>query len=250
LDNETNYTYFGARYYDSDVSIWLSIDPLSDKYPSLSPFAYCANNPVILVDPDGREIDEWGIDVFGNIKHLKFKEGPDELYRIDSKGNKIDVNKDGDFTEGVDFVVLDKEMTNNLQVKKIQYTEDADWKGPFDDRLKMSAFSSNVDKVRECYNFLIESGSAIEYALVILEKSGTRMALINTTGEETRVRDTREKIDSFIKDGWTVAEFRHNHTSGSLKASDSDKTSKGSIKAHSPNAIFYIDTKGGKYRKY
>jgi RHS repeat-associated protein len=67
LDNETNYTYFGARYYDSDISIWLSacppklqrrwMDPLSDKYPSLSPYAYCANNPVILVDPDGRDIE-------------------------------------------------------------------------------------------------------------------------------------------------------------------------------------------------
>jgi RHS repeat-associated protein len=57
LDNETNYTYFGARYYDSDISLWLSVDPLSNKYPSLSPYAYCANNPVILVDPDGREID-------------------------------------------------------------------------------------------------------------------------------------------------------------------------------------------------
>ncbi|HOJ25279.1 MAG TPA: RHS repeat-associated core domain-containing protein [Bacteroidales bacterium] len=35
LDNETSYTYFGARYYDSELSGWLSVDPLSDKYPSL-----------------------------------------------------------------------------------------------------------------------------------------------------------------------------------------------------------------------
>ena len=47
---------FGARYYDSGLSIWLSVDPMSDKYPSLTPYAYCANNPVILVDPDGREV--------------------------------------------------------------------------------------------------------------------------------------------------------------------------------------------------
>ena len=32
---------------------WLSVDPLADKYPSLSPYAYCAWNPVKLVDPDG-----------------------------------------------------------------------------------------------------------------------------------------------------------------------------------------------------
>jgi RHS repeat-associated protein len=55
-DLETGYGYFGARYYDSGLSIWLSVDPMSDKYPSMSPYNYCANNPVILVDPDGRKI--------------------------------------------------------------------------------------------------------------------------------------------------------------------------------------------------
>ena len=52
-DAETGYSYFGARYYSSDLSIWLSVDPMSDKYPSLSPYVYCANNPVKLVDPNG-----------------------------------------------------------------------------------------------------------------------------------------------------------------------------------------------------
>ncbi len=58
LDNETSYTYFGARYYDSELSVWLSVDPMSDKYPSLSPYCYTANNPVVLVDPNGMEFDE------------------------------------------------------------------------------------------------------------------------------------------------------------------------------------------------
>jgi hypothetical protein len=71
LDNKNPYTYtstgsgrrFGARYGacpaecgNSEISIWLSVDPLSDKYPRLSAYAYCANNPVILVDTDGRKI--------------------------------------------------------------------------------------------------------------------------------------------------------------------------------------------------
>ena len=54
-DVETGLSYFGARYYSSDLSIWLSVDPMSDKYPSLSPYTYCANNPVKLVDPNGEE---------------------------------------------------------------------------------------------------------------------------------------------------------------------------------------------------
>ena len=34
-DSETGYYYFGARYYNSDLSLWLSVDPMADKYPSL-----------------------------------------------------------------------------------------------------------------------------------------------------------------------------------------------------------------------
>ena len=55
-DAETGLSYFGARYYSSDLSIWLSVDPMSGKYPSLSPYVYCANNPVRLVDPNGEEV--------------------------------------------------------------------------------------------------------------------------------------------------------------------------------------------------
>ena len=58
-DAETGFSYFGSRYYSSDLSIWLSVDPMSDKYPSLSPYVYCADNPIKLVDPNGEEIYEY-----------------------------------------------------------------------------------------------------------------------------------------------------------------------------------------------
>ena len=56
-DAETGYSYFGSRYYTSDLSIWLSVDPMSDKYPSMSPYVYCANNPIKLVDPNGEDFE-------------------------------------------------------------------------------------------------------------------------------------------------------------------------------------------------
>ncbi|MBQ6157316.1 MAG: hypothetical protein IJK22_12045, partial [Bacteroidales bacterium] len=56
-DSETGLSYFGSRYYSSDLSIWLSVDPMGDKYASLSPYTYCANNPVKLVDPNGETWD-------------------------------------------------------------------------------------------------------------------------------------------------------------------------------------------------
>ena len=53
-DEETGYGYFGARYMDHELMTgWLSVDPMADKYPSLSPYAYCAWNPITIIDPNG-----------------------------------------------------------------------------------------------------------------------------------------------------------------------------------------------------
>ena len=59
--------YPSAQYYpsaplrnrNSDLSIWISVDPMVDKYPNLSPYVYCVNNPVRLVDPKGKEIGDY-----------------------------------------------------------------------------------------------------------------------------------------------------------------------------------------------
>ena len=51
-DIETGYYYFGARFDNVDLG-FMSVDPMSDKYPSMSPYAYCAWNPIKLVDQDG-----------------------------------------------------------------------------------------------------------------------------------------------------------------------------------------------------
>jgi len=59
-DTETGLDYFGARYYSSGLSVWLSVDALTDKYPGTSAFMYVHGNPVMLVDPDGREINPAG----------------------------------------------------------------------------------------------------------------------------------------------------------------------------------------------
>ena len=68
LDEETEDTSFKAEH----SSRFLTPDPLAEKYPNISPYAYCANNPIKYVDPDGRDIkiyyqdenDDWQTWVF------------------------------------------------------------------------------------------------------------------------------------------------------------------------------------------
>ena len=45
---------YGARHYDAALCLFPAMDPLCEKYYNVSPYAYCANNPIILVDPDGK----------------------------------------------------------------------------------------------------------------------------------------------------------------------------------------------------
>ncbi len=47
---------FGARFYDPRIARWNTQDPLAEKYFSLSPYNYCAGNPVTVTDPDGRAL--------------------------------------------------------------------------------------------------------------------------------------------------------------------------------------------------
>ena len=56
-----------AWSYNSDLSLWMSVDPMSDRYLNLSLYAYCAINPVRLVYPDGGSNLEWlFLDEYGN----------------------------------------------------------------------------------------------------------------------------------------------------------------------------------------
>jgi len=56
-DEESEYDYFGARYYDARIANWGSVDPLLEKHYDYSPYNYVLRNPLKLVDPDGRQVE-------------------------------------------------------------------------------------------------------------------------------------------------------------------------------------------------
>lgn len=69
MDNEVkgqgNSYDFGARIYDNRVGRWLALDPLAQKYSSLSPYCFVTNSPLRFIDPDGKQL----VDPDGNIAY-------------------------------------------------------------------------------------------------------------------------------------------------------------------------------------
>ena len=55
LDQETGLYYYGARYMDPQNSMWLGVDPLTEKYPNLTGYCYTNNNPIKYIDPTGTD---------------------------------------------------------------------------------------------------------------------------------------------------------------------------------------------------
>ena len=76
FDEETGMYYYGARYYEPRLSLWMSVDPISNYDPrnsenyldgehnggvfnayNLNPYSYCYQTPIRFVDPNGKQVD-------------------------------------------------------------------------------------------------------------------------------------------------------------------------------------------------
>ena len=80
-------TYYGnhARIYDPLTGRFTTIDPLAGKYPSLSPYNHCANNPLSYIDPDGRVIR----DAEGNILYYSSGETRKYIFELEEGNTEI-----------------------------------------------------------------------------------------------------------------------------------------------------------------
>ncbi|MBO7200173.1 MAG: hypothetical protein J6V54_02130 [Bacteroidales bacterium] len=118
-NSETGFSYFGARYYDSDILTgWLSVDPMADKYPSLSPYNYCALNPIRVIDPNG---DSCAVLLAGNtlwpVRHMAvLVQKEDEKWYLYSK----DGDDDGSLKTVLDFVLGTPDQVGNVPYSSVQ----------------------------------------------------------------------------------------------------------------------------------
>ena len=152
-DSETGLSYFGSRYYSSDLSIWLSVDPQASKYPSLSPYVYCANNPVKLVDPNGEDI--WEIDENGKLTWKEYDSEIDVLHATKTKQSK-------DFPVGtIKEMIQDKGLVNyNGEDIQVDY----------------QYLDINNDDLASCFFEFVSENTEIEWSLTQTGENDNRIA--------------------------------------------------------------------------
>ena len=115
LDEETGLYYYGARYLNPMDAMWLSVDPLFEKYVGMSPYNYCAGNPVNFIDPDGMDYysstDENGNEV------IQWQDSEKAFY-IDEDGNSWEYYSAGQKEEVV--ITPTQEQKQDIKEKRAE----------------------------------------------------------------------------------------------------------------------------------
>ena len=83
LDCESGYYYYSARYYDPRMARFLSVDPLAGDMPAWGSYTYTFDNPLTVIDPDGRSGESIHKDANGNI-----------IAEIDDGDNNVYIHND------------------------------------------------------------------------------------------------------------------------------------------------------------
>ena len=177
LDEETGLYYYGARYMDPKISMWLGVDPLAEKSLNTSSYIYCKNNPVQLVDPTG-------------MKWEKPKEAEALKAKIDNKVASLRTQ-----------ISKDKERLANGNLKEKQINK-------INDRINEAQMRiDNLENSREDIDFL---GNEEETTFAFLKTEGGRHSvkrsssgkiLIETSSDALSIHEITHIIQSWQAGG-------------------------------------------------
>jgi RHS repeat-associated protein len=192
LDYGSGLSYSINRYLDQRIGRWWVPDPLAGKYPQWSPYVYCFNNPIKLVDPDGMEI-------IGNEDHLK---------KLSEQLNNA-LNKAG-IKDASSSVVPIKDKDGNVTNYKLQI-EGTGWNDLANgDQVVSVSENANTNKIATLgfnkLSDLVRSDTKIDFRYSNTTSDGKR-----TSGGGFNSKGRHIAVDPGKSFGVSIHELMHSH---------------------------------------
>ena len=133
-DQETGYDDFGGRLFDSQIARSLQVDPMREKFLTMSSYVSMGNNPIMIIDPDGKEI--W------IVYQVKNEDGTSTDRKAQYKGGKL-YNEDGSDYSGKN------EYVSKVQADLNQLAKDDE---VLSDRISILDGSKNIHTIKMTEN--------------------------------------------------------------------------------------------------
>jgi RHS repeat-associated protein len=193
-DIESGLDYRGARYYDSEVSRFLSIDPLASKFPAWSTYNYVMGNPIMFTDPTGREAeDNFKLSKDGNIT---LTEKTDDDFDVLS-------NEDNSKSIKLDKGIIGSKSTNERDL--------ADF-----GKQSYDMFEAWGEKNGNNFFEFVAQNTNVEWSILKFGEDGMRTNIITTshkTGAEFGNGDILSDKFTMLSD---FKEWTHSHPNGRM----------------------------------
>ncbi|MDC1028922.1 RHS repeat-associated core domain-containing protein, partial [Schleiferiaceae bacterium] len=235
-DQETGLHYYGARYYQSKLSMWLSVDPLAHLDPHMTPYHFCNNNPVMIIDPDGRT--GYTVDENGTFTEVSTT-GGDKYDVIWTAQSYADGERSYDYkgTGNTGIRVDDKSFVSDIQ--KVR-NEDGIMQNVYGTSDKTGAFYADINsnQADDVFEFLSDAtggNSGKEWSLLKQTDGTNTIGIIGDGGSQAIDWTQLGKFSD--KGSW--AEHIHSHNGDgwdSFNPSGNDYA----LARSAPNATFKI----------
>jgi RHS repeat-associated protein len=238
LDEETGLYYYGARFYEPQISVWLSVDPLAEIAPDKTPYHFVSNNPINRIDPDGRT--DFSLNKkTGEVKQIG--EANDQKDRILKTNNKGEVKYKRNGEAKVAIEGIEQGILNNGQNFKTE-----------NNLIAVGGEGQPTKKGVEAFALQLSDYVGTEIAGSYFSKAegeSTSHVSIGMYKNNSHKKSSSSGHILGLRKNLNLTGFFHTHPNGGnisnsdrLVPSDADLDSRNNALRHKPNLNFYLIT--------